>query len=76
VTLRGFEAVPACVTPDNRLGKPAAGGDAESGADGSGNRTPALADPDLARVVEAWATLPGQIRRAVLALIQAGGGGG
>jgi len=26
-------------------------------------------DPELARVVEAWATLPEQIRRAVLALV-------
>jgi hypothetical protein len=26
-------------------------------------------DPDLVRVVEAWATLPPAIRRAVLALI-------
>jgi hypothetical protein len=29
----------------------------------------ALIDPDLARVVEAWATLPEPIRRAVLALL-------
>ena len=27
------------------------------------------ADPDLARVVEAWPDLPGALRRAVLALI-------
>lgn len=26
-------------------------------------------DPDLARVVEAWASLPAPIRRAVLALV-------
>jgi hypothetical protein len=30
----------------------------------------ALTDPDLARVVEAWATLPEPIRRAVLALTE------
>jgi hypothetical protein len=29
----------------------------------------ALTDPDLARVIEAWATLPEPIRRAVLALL-------
>jgi hypothetical protein len=32
---------------------------------------PTLADPDLARVVEAWPDLPEPIRRAVLALIGA-----
>ena len=31
----------------------------------------ALTDPDLARVIEAWATLPEPIRRAMVALIAA-----
>jgi hypothetical protein len=29
-----------------------------------------LRDPDLARVIEAWANLPEPIRRAVLALVR------
>jgi hypothetical protein len=33
---------------------------------------PTHADPDLARVVEAWPTLPPAIRRAVLALLGSG----
>jgi hypothetical protein len=32
-------------------------------------------DPELARLVEAWPTLPDAIRRAILALISAGAGG-
>jgi hypothetical protein len=28
-------------------------------------------DPDLARIIDAWPTLPGPIRRAMLALIEA-----
>ena len=51
---------------------------AESGAlpgDSDPNRTPATpTDPQLAAVVAAWPNLPEPIRRAVLALIGAGGG--
>jgi hypothetical protein len=47
-------------------GQPAAGG-AKSGA-ASPDRSPA--DPDLARLVDAWPTLPPPIRAAVLALVE------
>ena len=36
---------------------------------GSSNGSSSPPDPDLARVVEAWATLPEPLRRAVLALV-------
>jgi hypothetical protein len=36
---------------------------------------PASLDPDLARVVTAWVTLPKPIRAAVLALVAAAGKG-
>jgi len=45
---------------------------AESGALGA--RKPAfdaLADPDLARLIEAWPTLPDAIRRAIVAMVEA-----
>jgi hypothetical protein len=69
MTLRGFEAISACVTPDNRLGKKTSDGDAESGARPDGDGLPTSTDPDLARLVAAWPMLPEPIRRAVLALI-------
>jgi hypothetical protein len=54
--------------PDSleNIANPARGG-AESGA-------PALqiADPDLARVIEVWPTLPAHLRAAVLALVTPG----
>jgi hypothetical protein len=42
-------------------------GSAQSGAVGAG--FPPI-DPDLAKVVQAWPTLPELVRRAVLALIE------
>jgi hypothetical protein len=39
-----------------------------SGLDSSAVCTPVCTDPDLARVVEAWPTLPDHIRAAILAL--------
>ena len=43
----------------------------ESNPPPSGPATP-VTDPDLARILDAWPTLPAPIRRAVLALIESG----
>ena len=74
MTLRGFEAVAASGGTDNNLGLSTQGGSAESGAVAD-DRTPTPADPDLARVVAAWATLSAPVRRAVLALVDVGASG-
>jgi hypothetical protein len=46
----------------------------ELGAPPASGCTDGCTDPDLARVLEAWPTLPEPIRAAVLALVQAAGG--
>ena len=51
-----------------------AGGDDRTKYDTKSAGKPAIDDPDLAAVVPAWPTLADPIRRAVLALIGAGGG--
>jgi hypothetical protein len=52
-----------------QIERPSPASDAESGAlhDDFGELPPT--DPDLARVVEAWPTLPDPIRRAMMALL-------
>jgi hypothetical protein len=52
------------------LGNPAAESGAESGAVGqSTDSHGAATDPDLARVLDAWPTLPPHVRAAILALV-------
>jgi hypothetical protein len=65
----GFE--PVSVTPNhtNSLPKSGSEGAAYSGAFSTAN--PQI-DPDLAKIIEAWRTLPEPIRRAMLALIGLG----
>lgn len=50
--------------------------DRVTGAGVASSREPSQADPDLARVADAWPDLPAHIRAAVLALVAAAGSGG
>ena len=55
---------------DSSLGNSPPDGAAESGAVGAAS---GAADPELARVVEAWPRLPAAVRRAILDLIEGAG---
>jgi hypothetical protein len=69
LTPRGLE-LPAAITQNtNDLGNQPSSRAAKSGADSAAS---APSDPDLARLIDAWPTLPGPIRRAVLALVNSG----
>jgi hypothetical protein len=62
MTPTGFEEEP------DSGGKPQSG--VESGAKSGAIKVGPLPDTDLARVLDAWPTLPEPIRRAVLALVE------
>ena len=70
----GLELPPETPTDSHHLRT----GGAESGAtrrDAASESAPAVsADPDLARVVEAWPSLPEPIRRAVISLVNSTSG--
>jgi len=70
LTPTGFELPAATPNQDKELGNPPSHSAAQSGAVAAGS---APADPDLARVLDAWARLPPHIRAAVLALVDAAG---
>ena len=58
---RGLETDAATSSPGNDLRNPSPAGAARSGA--------VTADPNLARVIDAWPGLPPHVRAAVLALV-------
>ena len=70
MTPTGTELIAASASEDRRLGNPPSGSAAQSGAVAAESPP---ADPDLARVLDAWHRLPQHIRAAVLALVGAAG---
>jgi hypothetical protein len=62
--------LPAAIAQNTtNLGNQPSFGAAKSGAVSAAS---APSDPDLARLIDAWPTLPGPLRRAVLALVNSG----
>jgi hypothetical protein len=62
VTPTGLELPATTADEDSKLGNPPPASAAQSGA--------VLADPNLARLIDAWPTLPEPICRAILALVE------
>jgi hypothetical protein len=60
---------PGNAEPNPKTGETPPFGDAGS------LHNPAETDPDLARIIAAWPTLPEPIRRAMLALVESAPGG-
>ncbi len=63
---------------NTRVSNPRGNKSGNTGSDPGADTRPtdlAAADPDLAAVIAAWATLPSAIRAGVLALVRAGGSG-
>jgi hypothetical protein len=69
VGTEGFEPDAATADSDITLRQVTVTGAAQSGAAPANSPS---SDPDLARVIETWQTLPEPIRKAILALIQSG----
>ena len=69
LTPTGLELPAAIAQNTNDLGNQPSSGAAKSGAVSAAS---APSDPDLARLIDAWPTLPGPVRRAVLALVNSG----
>jgi len=44
------------------------------GAESGAARVPAISDPNLSKIINAWAKLPEAVRRGILAMIEAAGG--